>query len=75
MIKLKNMIKYGLICFCTYVSVGCNASSTSSNITDTLTTPGPDSMPLFKSPVTDSSGTLTTPPVNVDINIIPDSLP
>ena len=41
-----------------YLFVGCSESLTSSNITDTLTAPGPDSIPVIKSPVTNTSGTL-----------------
>ena len=73
-IKRKNLTAVIMLILMVNALLACNGSSTTS-ATDSSKTAPMDSMPILKPPIANSSAIIKTPPVNVDINIIPDSLP
>ena len=72
MIKRKNLSAAIMLILMFNALLACQGSSVTS-ATDSLTTAPMDSMPVIKPTIADSAGIITTPPVNDDNNIIPNS--
>jgi hypothetical protein len=55
-------------------ALSCNSKDTNNFAVDsTHADPISDSMPVLKPPITDTSGIITTPPINDDNVILPDT--
>lgn len=68
---MKNINKFCLPLFAIITLAACSGSST--NTTSDTLTKGLDSMPVVKPVIADSAGTIITPPVNDQNNIVPDT--
>ena len=72
MSKIKKLASTMLILL-TFASFHSCKGSVTTSATDSATNAPLDSMPIIKPITRDTAGIITTPPVNDNINIVPDS--
>lgn len=72
--KKRRSITFGNLLILLLLTAGCNMGGNKEAITDTVQAhSGIDSMPVVKPLIKDSSAIITTPPVNDDNVIVPDT--